>query len=68
MNLLVRKKYIKKAQDSLVGYSYDILANKVLYDEQKQNDLLKEFKTRAKVLGFINVLEEKGNSVKRVIQ
>lgn len=38
-----RKIYIKKAQDSLVGYSYDILANKVLYDEQKQNDLLKEF-------------------------
>lgn len=38
-----RKIYIKKAQDSLVGYSYEILANKVLYDEQKQTDLLKEF-------------------------
>lgn len=33
MNLLVRKN-IKKAQDSLVGYSYDILANKVLYDSK----------------------------------
>lgn len=38
-----RKVSIKKAEDSLVGYGYEVLANKVVYDEHKQNALLNEF-------------------------
>lgn len=37
-----RKVYLKKAQESPVGYGYEVLANKVLYDDKKQKQLLIE--------------------------